>query len=83
MTYIERDLLIDELKRYEMRRVSANDTHGASITREAIKTVARQPIVVGEWQDDVCSVCLNKTEGAMEKKYEWCPRCGAAMKEVE
>ena len=24
MTYIERDSLIDELKRYEMRRVSAN-----------------------------------------------------------
>ncbi len=83
MSYVEREPLLDELRRYEERRVSANDTHGASVTREAIKTVARQPIVIGEWKDDVCSVCLKKTEGAMAHKWPWCPECGAEMKEVE
>lgn len=84
MNYIEKEPLLSDLKRYRDHRLNVcGDKHGASIATEAYKIAARQPIVVGEWEDDVCSVCLNKTKGAMEQHFEWCPRCGAEMKEVD
>ena len=83
MSYIEREPLLADMMRYLERRKEAGDQKGASVTRECYKIAARQPRVLGEWQDDVCNICLNRVNGAMEKGYKWCPICGAEMKEVE
>lgn len=83
MSYIERGPLLADMMRYLERRKEVGDQKGASVARECYKIAARQPIVVGEWEDDVCSVCLTNVEGAMEHKWLWCPKCGAKMKEVD
>ncbi len=83
MSYIEREPLLAEMKRYMERRQEVGDQKGASVAKETYKIAARQPKVLGKWQDDVCDICLSRVDGAMEKRYGWCPVCGAEMKEVE
>ena len=79
MAYIDRWKTVGDLVEYEKELQKSGDEHGAWIACKCRGIVLNQKVVTGVWNNDVCSKCGRKTEGAMEKKYEWCPVCGAEM----
>ena len=79
MAYIDRGDLIEQLVEIEKECKNAGDEHGAEIACKCRGAVIDQKVVTGVWNNDVCDQCGRKTDGAIEKKYEWCPVCGAEM----
>lgn len=77
--YIDRNELVDQLVKFEKARMDDGDEHGAEIACKCRGIVLDQEAITAVWNNDVCSKCGRKTEGAMEQRFEWCPRCGAEM----
>lgn len=79
MAYIDRCELIMDLVKFEKARKDAGDDWGAHVACACRGIVLDQRVIMAVWNDDTCSQCGRKTEGAMEHRYEWCPWCGAEM----
>ena len=77
--YIDRNELVDQIVKFEKTLKNDGDEHGAWIANKCRGIVLDQEVITAVWNGDVCSKCHTKTEGAMERKYDWCPVCGAEM----
>lgn len=79
MAYIDRADLIGAIVEYEKQLLINDEKYAAQIAHECRKIVIDQKVITAIWNNDTCSQCGRKTEGAMGHRYEWCPWCGAEM----